>query len=327
MTANRIGEHPGPVGWAVRPGAAAREAGPWPATVRRKFWFRSAVPIRTLESAEQTSVPSIPISTKSSYSWFTIRYGAQVGVTRRTIASAEPSGFSVSVVDRLAAGGPSRLLGVSLHAVLLILMPVTVAACSAGSTRASPSETTPSSKHASVSDVSSSRTPSVPTSTAASSRPSGAADPKSVMVAQFDAGSRAYQHCMVTPSQCDSRVLAATYDGAALANVRTFVSRLRTQHLRVRYPSASSYYGVVSTATVNGDARTGEITLCGVDGGVLYDQRDPASHNDDVVVNDELISSRDVWSMRLLDGRWKRTAVRNLVTWTGVNRCPARPAH
>ena len=147
------------------------------------------------------------------------------------------------------------------------------------------------------------------------------------MVAQFDAGSRAYQLCMVTPSHCDSRVLAATYDGAALANVTTFVSRLRTQHLRVRYPSASSYYGVVSAAAVNGDARTGTVTVCGVDGGVLYDQRDPANPDDDVVVNDELTSSRDIWSMRLIDGRWKRVGFRNLSTWNGVNRCPARPVH
>ena len=147
------------------------------------------------------------------------------------------------------------------------------------------------------------------------------------MVAQFDAGSRAYQQCMVTPSHCDGRVLSATYNGAALANVRMFVSRLRAQHLRVRYPSTSSYYGIVSAAAVSGDARTGEITVCGVDGGVLYDQRDPANPADDVVVNDELISSRDLWSMRLIDGRWKRVAVRNLVTWTGVNGCPAQPAH
>ena len=108
---------------------------------------------------------------------------------------------------------------------------------------------------------------------------------------------------------------------------RTFVSRLRAQHLRVRYPSASSYYGVVSAAAVNGDARTGTVTVCGVDGGVLYDQRDPANPDDDVVVNDELTSSRDIWSMRLIDGRWKRVGFRNLSTWNGVNRCPARPAH
>ena len=63
--------------------------------------------------------------------------------------------------------------------------------------------------------------------------------------------------------------LAATYNGAALANVTTFVSRLRAQHLRVRYPSASSYYGVVSAAAVSSDARTGDITVCGIDGGVL----------------------------------------------------------
>ncbi len=147
------------------------------------------------------------------------------------------------------------------------------------------------------------------------------------MVAEFDAGSRAYQRCMIAPSHCDGRALDATYDGAALANVRTFVSRLRVQHLRVRYPSASSYYGVVSAAAVNGDARTGTVTVCGVDGGVLYDQRDPANPDDDVVVNDELTSSRDIWSMRLIGGRWKRVGFRNLSTWNGVNRCPARPAH
>jgi len=147
------------------------------------------------------------------------------------------------------------------------------------------------------------------------------------MVAQFDAGSRAYQQCVMTPSHCDGRVLAAGYDGAALANVRTFVARLRAQQLRVRYPSADSYYGVVTAATVNADTTAGAVTVCGVDGGVLYDQRAPASHAGDVVVNDELISSRDVWSMRLIDGQWKRVTFRNLATWTGVNRCPARSTH
>jgi hypothetical protein len=216
---------------------------------------------------------------------------------------------------------------VSRYAALLILVPVMLTACGAGGGAASRSETKPSSKRAAVSGVSSSRTASESASTTASPQSAGAEAPKSVMVAQFDAGSHAYQLCMVTPSHCDGQLLAATYDGAALANVTTFVSRLRTQHLRVRYPSASSYYGVVSAAAVSSDARTGEITVCGVDGGVLYDQRDPANQNDDVVVNDELISSRDLWSMRLVDGHWKRTAVRNLVTWTGVNRCPARPVH
>ena len=245
---------------------------------------------------------------------------------RRVIASDEPSGFSAPVGDGLVAAGPIRLPGASLYALVLISALVMVAACGTGSRDAS-RETAPTSKHGSVPSVSSSRTPSEPTSAAASSRPSAAADPKSVMVAQFGAGSRAYQECMITPSHCDSPVLAATYDGAALANVRTFVSRLQAQHLRVRYPSASSYYGVVSAAVVNSDARTGQVTVCGVDGGVLYDERDPANHNDDVVVNDELISSRDVWAMRLIDGRWKRVGFRNLSTWNGVNRCPARPAH
>jgi hypothetical protein len=216
---------------------------------------------------------------------------------------------------------------VSRYAALLILVPVMLTACGAGGGAASRSETKPSSKRAAVSGVSSSRTSSEPNSTAPSLQSAGAEAPRSAMVAQFDAGSHAYQLCMVTPSHCDSSVLAATYDGAALANVTTFVSRLRTQHLRVRYPSASSYYGVVSAAAVNGDARTGTVTVCGVDGGVLYDQRDPANPADDVVVNDELTSSRDVWSMRLVDGHWKRVGFRNLSTWNGVNRCPARPAH
>lgn len=146
------------------------------------------------------------------------------------------------------------------------------------------------------------------------------------MVAQFDAGSRAYQRCMTMPSACDGRVLGADYDGAVLANVSRFVSRLAAAQLRVRYASADSYYGIVTAATVNMDGNAGEVTVCGVDGGVLYDPHGP-DHLGDVIVNDELISSLDVWAMRLVDGRWKRIGLRNLATWTGVNQCPARRAH
>ncbi len=145
------------------------------------------------------------------------------------------------------------------------------------------------------------------------------------MLAAFSAGNSAYQRCMVDPARCDTAALARTYAGSALANVRHFVARLRAAHLRVRYPGPDSYYGVVVTAIVNG-AGLGSVTECGVDGGVLYQPLDPANPADDVIVNDQLLSSRDVWAIRLIGGAWRRVSYRNVATWTGVNRCPARSA-
>ena len=144
------------------------------------------------------------------------------------------------------------------------------------------------------------------------------------MLKAFANGNRAYQQCVVDAAKCSDQSLAATYDGDALKYVRKFVTRLRKENLRVRYPTADSYYGVVSDSSVNADGSTGSVTVCGVDGGVLYDQRDPSNPADDVVVNDQLNSSRDIWAMHFVNGQWKRTGFRNITTWTGVNRCPPR---
>ena len=151
-----------------------------------------------------------------------------------------------------------------------------------------------------------------------------AAVPRTAMLKAFATGNRAYQQCVIDPAKCSDRSLASTYDGDALTNLRKFIARLRKENLRVRYPTADSYYGVVSESSVTATGTTGSVTVCGVDGGVLYDQRDPARTDDDVIVNDQLNSSNDVWSMQLVDGRWKRTGFDNITTWTGVNRCPPR---
>src|SRR5438093_75524 len=89
-------------------------------------------------------------------------------------------------------------------------------------------------------------------------------------------------------------------------------ARLRQRRLRVRYPSRDRCFGVVVSATVGPALDSASVTECGVDGGVLFQPIDGDS--DGVIVNDQLVSSRDVWSMRLLDGAWKRVSYRNLVT-------------
>jgi hypothetical protein len=144
---------------------------------------------------------------------------------------------------------------------------------------------------------------------------------RSAMLAAFSTGTRAYEACVMDPPHCDRTAIDATYAGAARSNVLSYFGQLERDGLRGRF-TASTYYTVIERVVVDAALTSGTLTVCGVDGGVIYDPRDPNNPNDDVIVNDRLESGCDTWTMKIISGSWKRAAVKNLVTWTGANRCP-----
>lgn len=133
---------------------------------------------------------------------------------------------------------------------------------------------------------------------------------------------------MLDPSTFTNETAAAVYSAGPLRDsVVRNISELQRNGWRGRLGPKQLEYYVVEDVRLDGTPPSkAEITTCSVSDGVVYDPRDPANPNDDVTVNDALVSRRTVWQMTVDGGTWKRSAGTDTAKWDGENRCPPKPA-
>ncbi len=162
-------------------------------------------------------------------------------------------------------------------------------------------------------------TSAAPTSAPTTTTP----DPRSALLADFDATLRAYNDCLEAPEHCDVGRIAAP-GSSSMQHLTNWFARLARNGIKGR-PSPEDYRVILATA-IAPDRRTATIETCIVDAAVLYDPRGNDDPSDDVILNDALESDHTHWSLALAGGHWRRTDAKILDEAHGRNQCPPRPA-
>ncbi len=106
--------------------------------------------------------------------------------------------------------------------------------------------------------------------------------------------------CSVDPPSCDYSAVAVAGSPAESA-VRSTVQTLVAENIRP-IPGHGEVQIKIESVTITGD--TASLVVCNLDSVVLYNVGDQANPDDDVVVNDEVLSYRVMWAMRVSAGRW-----------------------
>jgi hypothetical protein len=126
------------------------------------------------------------------------------------------------------------------------------------------------------------------------------ATPEDQVTADYLSAHEARLQCAYSPEACDYAILAIPGSPDD-----TYIRDRYAQRIRDNIRPVVGHGEVkikIENVTVSGDVAT--LIACNFDTIVLFNIADPATPDDDVVVNDHVASFRVRWEMRLLDGRW-----------------------
>lgn len=136
--------------------------------------------------------------------------------------------------------------------------------------------------------------------------------------ADFERTYRAYLECVFVPPNCAYGDV--NYPGSPLdVALRRTMEEFLANGLKARRQSGPIYYEIRSIELMSsGMVR---VEACMVDGGVVYEERDPATSDDDVIWNDALSSTVSSWTMRAEQSRWLLHSVAQLAIYPEVEGC------
>lgn len=138
-----------------------------------------------------------------------------------------------------------------------------------------------------------------PTSTTIETAP----DPALAVRAAVDLAQETYSACLVAMPACDPATLAVARAGDLLARNTQRIEEWNALSYTVRARDGFRY--VIESVQLDRTGTTATLTVCIADGSRLV-QPNAAPDGSDVIVDDEFISGRSTWDMRLdADGVWR----------------------
>ena len=137
----------------------------------------------------------------------------------------------------------------------------------------------------------------------------------------FDEVVSSWRACLDALPDCDPESLAESRTGEQLEENRRRVQSFIDAGYRIGETDTIVYE--IESIDVVSDGQVALVAVCVTDGSVIY-LPDPTGGDDRQIINDSFVSSREVFQMELLDGRW--VAASNVVTEEEVegeenNRC------
>jgi hypothetical protein len=136
--------------------------------------------------------------------------------------------------------------------------------------------------------------------------------------ADFELSYRSYLECVFEPASCAFENV--NEPGSPLdAALRRTVDEFLTNGLKARRDSGLIYYEIREIEKID----DGEFRLeaCMVDGGVVYEEGDPATTADDIIWNDSLSSTVSSWTLRETEIGWRLHSVAQLAVYPEVEGC------
>ena len=147
--------------------------------------------------------------------------------------------------------------------------------------------------------------PSVTTTVASTAAPTTEAqpDPEVAVRAAVDLAQATFSACLVAMPTCDPSTLAVARTGAVLERNSTRIEEWNALGYTVRDREAFRY--VIESVEVDGSGMEATATVCIADGSRLV-MPNAAPDGSDVIVDDEFVSGRTAWQLRLdTDGVWR----------------------
>ena len=211
---------------------------------------------------------------------------------------------------------------VSLATVVAVLV---LSACGGSGHRSAVSTSAPS-----VSPTTPIVTPSLPaTSTSVSSTSAAVTslapsttspvDPAIAARAGLEAGWVAYNRAVLDVEHFDAATIRASFANPLRDSVIGNIEVLVSKGWRTRSGPVGGYY-VVESVTFS-DPTHATVRTCHFDDGVVFD---PNAGANEVIVNDEVLSTHEDRVMVVEDGVWKNSDVAVIDKKVGVNSCPPK---
>ncbi|MGD9703339.1 MAG: hypothetical protein AB7Q42_00145 [Acidimicrobiia bacterium] len=125
--------------------------------------------------------------------------------------------------------------------------------------------------------------------------------------------------CLAAPPACHARTVA--FEGSPAFD---WFDGLMSSYARdgLIGRDVGLRYHVTESVSVGLDGRSAVVRLCGVDGNWLVDPGPSDGPDDDIVVDDSVLSWRQDLELVLTSEGWRRSGGRDLENWPGENRCP-----
>lgn len=128
-------------------------------------------------------------------------------------------------------------------------------------------------------------------------------DPEVAVRAAVDLAQATFSACLVAMPTCDPSTLAVARTGAVLERNSARIEEWNALGYTVRDREAFRY--VIESVEVDGSGMEATATVCIADGSRLV-MPNAAPDGSDVVVDDEFVSGRTAWQLRLdSDGVWR----------------------
>ena len=144
-------------------------------------------------------------------------------------------------------------------------------------------------------------------------------DPAVAVRAGLDAGWLAYNRAVLDVERFDPATIRASFANPLRDSVIGNIEVLVSKGWRTRSGPVGGYY-VVESVTFT-DSTHATVRTCHFDDGVVFD---PNAGANEVIVNDEILSTHEDRVMVVEDGVWKNSDVTEIDRRVGVNTCPAK---